>query len=54
MVRLQILDDAFASQMQRLLANSLQEKDIGPPRSVIEARSILCRDAANATDTFYV
>ncbi|XP_037494185.1 uncharacterized protein LOC105643473 [Jatropha curcas] len=52
-----ILDDTFASQMQRLLGNSLQEKDIEPPRSVIEARSILCRDTANATDTstyFYV
>eukprot|EP00257_Ricinus_communis_P019201 XP_015578120.1 uncharacterized protein LOC8288297 isoform X1 [Ricinus communis] len=52
-----ILDDTFASQMQRLLGNSLQEKDIEPPRSVIEARSILCRDTANEADTstyFYV
>ncbi|KAJ8748210.1 hypothetical protein K2173_000618 [Erythroxylum novogranatense] len=52
-----ILDDTFASQMQRLLGNSMQEKDLEPPRSVIEARSILCRDAANPTDTityFYV
>uniref|UniRef100_A0A0R0L463 MHD1 domain-containing protein n=1 Tax=Glycine max TaxID=3847 RepID=A0A0R0L463_SOYBN len=46
-----ILDDTFASQMQRLRGNSLQEKDIEPPRSVIEARSILCKDTANATDT---
>ncbi|WCJ37293.1 hypothetical protein M5689_018443 [Euphorbia peplus] len=46
-----ILDDTFASQMQRLLGNSLQEKDLEPPRSVIEARSILCRDSANAADT---
>uniref|UniRef100_A0A2N9FJ97 Uncharacterized protein n=1 Tax=Fagus sylvatica TaxID=28930 RepID=A0A2N9FJ97_FAGSY len=52
-----ILDDTFASQMQRLQGNALQEKDLEPPRSVIEARSILCRDTANATDTstfFYV
>ncbi|KAJ6880616.1 hypothetical protein NC652_033831 [Populus alba x Populus x berolinensis] len=52
-----ILDDTFASQMQRLLGNSLQEKDLEPPRSVIEARSILCRDTGNATETstyFYV
>ncbi|KAE8075472.1 hypothetical protein FH972_014188 [Carpinus fangiana] len=50
-----ILDDTFASQMQRLQGNALQEKDIEPPRSVIEARSILCRDTANATDpsTFF-
>ncbi|CAK9315428.1 unnamed protein product [Citrullus colocynthis] len=44
-----ILDDTFASQMQRLLGNAVQEKDIDPPRSVVEARSILCRDSANAT-----
>ncbi|KAJ9176723.1 hypothetical protein P3X46_012005 [Hevea brasiliensis] len=52
-----ILDDTFASEMQRLLGNSLQDKDLEPPRSVIEARSILCRDATNAADTstyFYV
>ncbi|CAK7349180.1 unnamed protein product [Dovyalis caffra] len=52
-----ILDDTFASQMQRLLGNSLQEKDLEPPRSVIEARSILCRDTANGTEAstyFYV
>ncbi|KAJ0052673.1 hypothetical protein Pint_01782 [Pistacia integerrima] len=46
-----ILDDTFASHMQRLQGNSLQEKDLEPPRSVVEARSILCRDAANTTDT---
>ncbi|KAK7299810.1 hypothetical protein RJT34_10638 [Clitoria ternatea] len=45
-----ILDDTFASQMQRLRGNALQEKDIEPPRSVVEARSILCKDTANATD----
>ncbi|KAK7320248.1 hypothetical protein VNO77_29560 [Canavalia gladiata] len=52
-----ILDDTFASQMQRLRGNALQEKDIEPPRSVIEARSILCKDTANASDPsnyFYI
>ncbi|KAJ7964639.1 Pesticidal crystal cry8Ba protein [Quillaja saponaria] len=52
-----ILEDTFASQMQRLQGNALQEKDLQPPRSVIEARSILCRDTANATDPstyFYI
>ncbi|KAF6141359.1 hypothetical protein GIB67_008536 [Kingdonia uniflora] len=39
-----ILDDTFASQMQRLQGNALQEKNLEPPRSVVEARSILCRD----------
>nr|XP_043624942.1 uncharacterized protein LOC122596431 [Erigeron canadensis] len=46
-----ILDDTFASQMQRLQGNALQEKDIEPPRSIIEARSILSRDSNNAADT---
>ncbi|KAG2390645.1 hypothetical protein LR48_Vigan07g007500 [Vigna angularis] len=52
-----ILDDTFASQMQRLRGNALQDKDIEPPRSVIEARSILCKDTANASDPsnyFYI
>lgn len=39
---MQILDDLFASEMQKLLGKSLQDKDLDPPRSVIEARSILC------------
>ncbi|XP_078438444.1 portal protein [Wolffia australiana] len=38
---LSVLEDLFASQMQMLLGNSLQEKDLEPPRSVVEARSIL-------------
>ncbi|XP_072963151.1 uncharacterized protein [Typha angustifolia] len=37
-----ILDDAFASEMQKLLGNSLQDKDLDPPQSMIDARSILC------------
>ncbi|WOK98149.1 hypothetical protein Cni_G06859 [Canna indica] len=36
-----ILGDAFASEMQKLLGNSLQDKDLDPPHSVIEARSML-------------
>uniref|UniRef100_A0A0D9VDD9 MHD1 domain-containing protein n=1 Tax=Leersia perrieri TaxID=77586 RepID=A0A0D9VDD9_9ORYZ len=37
-----ILDDVFASEMQKLLGNSLQDKDLDPPQSVVDARSILC------------
>ncbi|KAL8144851.1 hypothetical protein AgCh_003172 [Apium graveolens] len=48
-----ILDDTFASQMQRLQGNALQDKDIETPRSICEARSILCRDTTNATDTYF-
>ncbi|KAI0492413.1 hypothetical protein KFK09_026684 [Dendrobium nobile] len=36
-----ILDDVFASEMQTLQGNSIHDKDLEPPRSVIEARSIL-------------
>ncbi|XP_021776496.1 uncharacterized protein LOC110740316 [Chenopodium quinoa] len=52
-----ILDDVFASQMQRLQGNCLQEKDLEPPRSVVEARSMLCSDGTNGTNQsnyFYI
>jgi hypothetical protein len=38
----QILDDVFASEMQKHLGNSLQDRDLDPPQSVVDARSILC------------
>ncbi|KAG8072473.1 hypothetical protein GUJ93_ZPchr0006g44245 [Zizania palustris] len=44
-VAVSVLDDTFASQMQQLLGNSLQQKDLEPPRSIMEVRSILCKDA---------
>ncbi|XP_070037538.1 uncharacterized protein [Nicotiana tomentosiformis] len=46
-----ILDDIFASQMQRLQGNALQEKDIEPPRSIVEARAILFRVTSNCPDS---
>ncbi|KAL7143913.1 hypothetical protein ABFS83_08G223200 [Erythranthe nasuta] len=46
-VAVTVLDDTFASQMQRLLGNALQEKDIEPPRSILEVRSMLCKDVKN-------
>ncbi|KAI3457041.1 hypothetical protein Pfo_013704 [Paulownia fortunei] len=46
-----ILDDIYASQMQRLLGNALQEKDLEPPRSITEARSILSRDTTNRMES---
>ncbi|CAG7872448.1 unnamed protein product [Brassica rapa] len=48
-----IVEDTFASEMQRLQGNSLQEKDMEAPRSVIEARSILSRDTTNHSSYFY-
>lgn len=51
---LQILDDTFAAQMQQLLGNSLREQDLEPPRSIMEVRSILCKDTAdNKAKSFY-
>ena len=44
---MQILDDTFASHMQQLLGNALHEKDLEPPRSIMEVRSMLCKDAPN-------
>ncbi|KAK4747499.1 hypothetical protein SAY87_014085 [Trapa incisa] len=49
-----VLDDTFASQMQQLLGNALQEKDLEPPRSITEVRSILWKDApAHKEGGFY-
>ncbi|KAK4801554.1 hypothetical protein SAY86_022041 [Trapa natans] len=39
-----VLDDTFASQLQQLLGNALQAKDLEPPQSITEVRSILCKD----------
>lgn len=47
----QIVDDTYASQMQRLLGNALHEKDLEAPRSITEARSILSRDTTNRIDS---
>lgn len=50
---LQILDDIFAAQMQRLQGRALEDKDFEPPRSVAEARSMLSRDTRTGADSFY-
>ncbi|GLT79898.1 hypothetical protein SLA2020_513670 [Shorea laevis] len=52
-IAVSILDDTFASQMQQLLGNSLPEKDLDPPRSIMEVRSMLCKDAPNHKDNGY-
>ncbi|KAK3017683.1 hypothetical protein RJ639_004050 [Escallonia herrerae] len=52
-VALSVVDDTFASQMQQLLGNALQEKDLEPPRSIMEVRSMLCKDAMNQKDNNY-
>ncbi|KAK3030728.1 hypothetical protein RJ639_036532, partial [Escallonia herrerae] len=53
-IAVSILDDTFASQMQQLLGNALKEKDLEPPRSIIEVRSVLCKDApSHKGNTYY-
>ncbi|KAI3972579.1 hypothetical protein MKX01_019237 [Papaver californicum] len=52
-VAVSVLDDTFASQLQQLLGNALQEKDLEPPRSIMEVRSMLCKDAPNHKDPNY-
>jgi len=44
-VAISVLDDTFASQLQQLLGNTIPPKDLEPPRSVVEVRFILCKDA---------
>lgn len=52
-VAVSILDDIFGSQLQQLLGNALQEKDVEPPRSIMEVRSMLCKDVPNHKDNTY-
>ncbi|KAF9620736.1 hypothetical protein IFM89_014257 [Coptis chinensis] len=52
-VAVSVLDDTFASEMQQLLGNALLEKDVEPPRSMMEVRSMLCKDAANKDPNYY-
>ncbi|CAN4114847.1 unnamed protein product [Withania somnifera] len=52
-VAVSILDDIFASGMQKYLGNALQEKDLEPPRSIADVRSMLCKDAVNNNDNNY-
>ena len=49
-----IINNAFASQMQLLVGNVVQEKDLGPLRSIMEVRSVLHKDSLYHKDnTFY-
>ncbi|XP_057490269.1 uncharacterized protein LOC130776172 [Actinidia eriantha] len=52
-IAVSILDDTFASQMQQLLGNALQEKDLEPPKTIIEVQSMLCRDAPSYKGNTY-
>ncbi|KAK9713111.1 hypothetical protein RND81_06G003500 [Saponaria officinalis] len=53
-IALRVLDETYASEMQRLLGNSVQSKDIEPPRTILEAHAMLSKDSTSTKDgTFY-
>ncbi|KAM7261772.1 hypothetical protein ACFE04_020849 [Oxalis oulophora] len=52
-IAVSILDEIFTSQMQQLLGNELQERDVEAPRSIVEVRSMLCKDSVNYKDNNY-
>eukprot|EP00850_Spirogloea_muscicola_P008528 SM000045S16273 [mRNA] locus=s45:674261:679828:+ [translate_table: standard] len=52
-VVLQMLDNLFSGHMQRLQGHALHEKDLEPPRAVVEARLMLSRDGPNTSDDSY-
>lgn len=43
-VALSVVNETFASQMQVLVGYMLQDKDMEPPRSIIDVQSMLCKD----------
>eukprot|EP00245_Coleochaete_scutata_P006037 TRINITY_DN2014_c0_g1_i1.p1 TRINITY_DN2014_c0_g1~~TRINITY_DN2014_c0_g1_i1.p1 ORF type:complete len:382 (+),score=90.67 TRINITY_DN2014_c0_g1_i1:67-1146(+) len=50
---LEILDNLFQMHMQKLQGHVLQEKDLDPPRSVLEARAMLSKDSPNGISESY-
>ncbi|KAL8160419.1 hypothetical protein V2J09_001956 [Rumex salicifolius] len=52
-VALTIVDGVFASQMKMLVGNALEEKNVKPPRSVLEAHSVLCKDFVSYKDSIH-
>lgn len=40
----QILDKCFTAEMQKLQGHALEDRDLGPPRAVCDARAVLSKD----------
>lgn len=53
MVLLQVLENMFTLHLQKLQGNLLVDKDLEPPRSVLEARSMLSMDVAKDVSDSY-
>ncbi|XP_047315577.1 uncharacterized protein LOC124919388 [Impatiens glandulifera] len=49
-ISLSVLDDIFRSEMQRFLGHSLIADNLEPPRTIMAARAMLCKDSVNPSN----
>ncbi|CAH8374965.1 unnamed protein product [Eruca vesicaria subsp. sativa] len=52
-IAVSVLDEIFATQMQSLLGNALKPEHLEPPRSMMELRSMLCKDSTDYKEGGY-
>ncbi|VVB18127.1 unnamed protein product [Arabis nemorensis] len=52
-IAVSVLDEIFATQMQSLLGNGLKSEHLEPPRSMMELRSMLCKDSTDYREGGY-
>ncbi|CAH2043347.1 unnamed protein product [Thlaspi arvense] len=52
-IAVSVLDEIFATQMQSLLGNGLKPEHLEPPRSMMELRSMLCKDSTDYREGGY-
>uniref|UniRef100_A0A1J3H0H0 Uncharacterized protein n=1 Tax=Noccaea caerulescens TaxID=107243 RepID=A0A1J3H0H0_NOCCA len=52
-IAVSVLDEIFATQMQSLLGNALKSEHLEPPRSMMELRSMLCKDSTDYREGGY-
>lgn len=52
-IAVSVLDEIFATQMQSLLGNALKPEHLEPPRSMMELRSMLCKDSTDYREGGY-
>ncbi|CAF2088195.1 BnaA06g24310D [Brassica napus] len=52
-IAVSVLDEIFATQMQSLLGNAIKPEHLEPPRSMMELRSMLCKDSKDYREGGY-
>ncbi|KAJ7943715.1 Pesticidal crystal cry8Ba protein [Quillaja saponaria] len=52
-IALDTLDEIFTSEMQKLIGNALQTRDLEQPRFIMQLHSMLSKDAVNYKDNNY-